>query len=73
MDADRTNTFRSVGLGCVVLAVILFLLGLNGIVRGPGADYYAGTGVLHAVGAFVPAAVALVAGLWMILAHPRPR
>ena len=48
-------------------------MGLNGLVHGSGADYYAGTGVLHLVGLFVPAVVALAAGVLLLRVGYRAR
>jgi hypothetical protein len=63
---------RAVGLGCCVLAFTFLLWGITQIMIGPSPDY-ADTGLIHAVAAFVPAAVLLVSGVWLMWANPKPR
>lgn len=53
-----------VGIACIVLSVALLASGIHAVWRGPGLMDPSGLGVSHAVGAFLPAAMALVIGLW---------
>ena len=53
------------GIVCFVLAAAFFVSGISTLSRGPEINDRSGLGVSHAVGAFLPAMIAVIVGLWL--------
>jgi hypothetical protein len=58
---------------CFILAALLSLLAINSMLPGQGYSSSAGWGYGHVVALFIPAVVALVAGVWLLAARARRR
>jgi len=50
---------------CFFVAAGLVVSGITSVARGPGVFHPSGLGVSHAVGAFLPALVAMGVGTWL--------
>ncbi len=61
------------GIVCVVLAAVLFVMAVGGLSRGPDVTDSSGLGVSHAVGAFLPAMIALIVGVVLLKSQGRRR
>jgi hypothetical protein len=57
---------RIAGIVCCILAVGFFVSGLSNVISGPDVTDASGLGVSYAVGAFLPAILALIAGIWLL-------
>ena len=60
------------GVVCFILAAALLVSGISTVAAGPSVTNPSGVGVSHAVGALLPALIALIVGLWLVQ-KPRPR
>ena len=56
---------RIVGIVFLILAVVLFIRGVFTASSGPAIGDPSGLGVSYMVGAFLPAIVVLIIGLWL--------
>ena len=56
------------GIVCLVIAALLVVAAVSSLTRGDGPALNAGSGlgVSHAVGAFLPAVVMAILGLWLL-------
>lgn len=56
---------RVAGIACFGLAALLLIGGLSSASQGPALNDRSGLGVSSMVGAFLPALIALIVGLWL--------
>jgi hypothetical protein len=56
---------RILGIVCLAIAAGLLVMGIITVSRGPGIANPSGLGISHAVGAFLPAFLVLILGLWL--------
>ena len=57
---------RMGSLFCFVMAVLAAMVAINNLMNSPNAPKETGDLVGYAVGAFLPAMVLLIAGLWLM-------
>ncbi len=61
---------RIAGIVCFLLSVALVISGIRTLMSGPEVTDASGVGVSHAVGAFLPALIVLIIGLWLFKKPP---